>query len=341
MIQLICPGCRRGIQASEKVAGRTLDCPGCGVAVMVPSGVAQVPQVLAVADAGGVPAEDPKATIERELGKDLPPEVFDLGQILFPCRPQSTKQAFAVAAGVILALVGLGIVANVGSASRLRPDTAPAGFAKLFLFALGGILMVGGVCGAVAGICFLGEKTVVFARGFVTVRFRKPTVWRWEDIEMVWLGKSHITVYVAGFKQSDRYHEWYSVRHKNGQKFMFTQGLCDVEPVGAILGQLVRDRIYPAALQTYRSGGTVDFDFFTVSREGIAKAGDSLRWPEVINIVVDKGIIRIRSRKRTGFWAEPMVYQVANVQAFLKMTEIILQEHGNQPAEEGGNPWAF
>lgn len=62
----------------------------------------------------------------------------------------------------------------------------------------------------------------------------------------------------------------------------------------------VTERLLPKYIARVEAGGTVRFGPFTISRDGVAKDGDEVRWPDVAGVEISNGMVHVDRGDRTA-----------------------------------------
>lgn len=95
-----------------------------------------------------------------------------------------------------------------------------------------------------------------------------------------------------------------------------------VQDVVETASAAVTERLLPKYVARIEAGGTVRFGPFTISRDGIAKDGDRVRWPDVAGVEINNGMVHVnRSDRLAGMTAT--AGEVPNAVAFSELARYV------------------
>ncbi len=193
---------------------------------------------------------------------------------VFDARPRAAGWvALLVLAAALLVLGGL--------AYRASGRTVPA-FIALALAAayLAGALVI--FWRAVVR----GRVVHLFENGFTVAAGRTPEVFTWDEL---------ISVSMTGLRNTRRGStRWrFTAVAGDGREVEFGGELPRLGEFGGVVTQEVTVRVVPWYLRAVEAGGTVSFGPYLVGRDGIAKDGDLVAWPQVQDVVLDNGMVMV------------------------------------------------
>ncbi len=115
----------------------------------------------------------------------------------------------------------------------------------------------------------------------------------------------------------------YTVRTIDGKKFVFRNGIKDVENLGDHLSQEITRALLPKAIMAYQAGQNVTFGSFTVGPQGVSNGYETLSWDMIESMSANAGNIYIRTAGKSRDWAK--VKSVPNVPVLLALVNYIVE----------------
>lgn len=111
------------------------------------------------------------------------------------------------------------------------------------------------------------------------------------------------------------------VRHDGAEAAMGPE-FPGVQDVVETASAAVTERLLPKYISRIESGGTVRFGPFTISRDGIAKDGEAVRWTDVADVEIRNGMVHVnRDDRMAGMTAT--AGEVPNAVAFSELARYI------------------
>jgi hypothetical protein len=99
-----------------------------------------------------------------------------------------------------------------------------------------------------------------------------------------------------------------------------------VQDVVEAMSAAVTERLLPKYISRIEAGGTVRFGPFTISRDGIAKDGEEVRWANVAEVEINNGMVHVNRRDRmAGMTAT--AGEVPNAVAFSELARYVRNGH--------------
>jgi hypothetical protein len=110
-----------------------------------------------------------------------------------------------------------------------------------------------------------------------------------------------------------------------------------VHEVVEAVSEAVTGRLLPKYLSRVKAGGKVRFGPFAISREGIAKDGDEVPWPQVAEVEIANGMVLVNRRDRlAGMTA--IAGEVPNAVAFSELARQVRQGVSSEVSQRPGSP---
>jgi hypothetical protein len=341
MTEISCPACGLRRNISDAWAGKSVPCASCGNPVRVPAVPAETS--LPAAD----PTQDarPVDVLELVEGPDSEEdadwllghvpvgarrEAGQLGRPRLLCEFSGGDAAGAVAGIVVSALVFLVGVALIALWFLFTgPQATPAG---LLAPGFGLLFCVAGVSIFLAAWRGWGFRGVLLCEeGFVPVRKGEAAVWRWADVEEVWLRITEINSHLAGAPVSRTTTYRCTVRKGGGMEFVFTNDFTRVDRAVKMVARETYARLLADALRRYNAGQSVDFDVVRVTKRALRAGGKSLLWADVQRVTLRAGKITVEAKTGGRDWFQADVEELPNALVLLGLTDTIL---GNEPSFE-------
>jgi hypothetical protein len=328
MAEIKCPACGLRRTISDAWAGKSVPCKSCGQPVRVPARDARPTAVLEVVEAPE-PEEDVGWMLEY-----VPPgakeEVGRLGRPRLVCEFSGGDTAGAVTGIIVSALVflvGVGVVALgfVFAGPQITPGSLVVpGFGLLLCVAGAGIFLA-----AWRGWGFRG--VLLCDDGFVLIRKGDATVWRWADVEEVWLQITEMNTELAGARVTRTTTYRCKLRKGGGAEFVFTNDFTHVDRAVKMVARETYTRLLPEALRLYNDGRPVDFDAIRVTRRALRAGGESLLWADLQRVTLRGGKVTVQAKTGRSEWFQADVEDLPNALVLLGLTDTIL---GTEPSFE-------
>jgi hypothetical protein len=229
-------------------------------------------------------------------GELLPPEAYDLGPPFALHQRGSLTRWTLIGMGVILLMM-----AAACAAMFIRGEAREGRVLELACLGL-----PGGIFTIWKGCTSRGLRILVCPEGFVLCRGYRGEVWRWDQIEAVFLKPDKSTQPVIGHV--------YTLRREDGERFTFSADTEYVENQLGIRAQYETSRrMLPRLRATLAAGGMVDFGPLQLSTAGMHKDQQMVPWSAITGVTVEEGQLRIRKQDQT--WAIG-IERLANVGVF-------------------------
>ena len=189
--------------------------------------------------------------------------------------------------------------------------------------AIGGIGVLVAIVGYIvieASLRYRQLRILIFPDGFIQTRAGKTDTIRWHEVNSIW--QSVTRRYVNGVYTGTTYK--YTLLTAGGQKFMFGNGIKNIEQFGNLLQQYVITLRLPEAIAAYNGGQVVNFGPLSVSQMGLTKGNQTVPWSEIQGVQVQRGYIKVK--KQTGWFnfANVRVSAVPNVFVLLSLVDRIV-----------------
>lgn len=187
--------------------------------------------------------------------------------------------------------VGIGLVVTV--AGFLLLGLAPGEVMQRIAYiatSIGLLLLYIGISDLIGSPFVAVQSAIIYEQGVVAIRGDNVHVIRWEDIQDVrmniWQQREQSIKVINRFN--------FFVTMMDGQRVKFTRWLDNIAELSDIINREVTNRQLPAAMQTLKSGGELDFGPLRLSQQGIIKArGDELlQWHETAAVMIGGRYIR-------------------------------------------------
>ncbi|WP_242891350.1 DUF6585 family protein [Actinomadura litoris] len=117
----------------------------------------------------------------------------------------------------------------------------------------------------------------------------------WDDL---------VSVTLSGVRQGRRTRWRLTLLAEDGRVLRFGEELPDVSALGEAVAAEVASRQVPRHLAAVKAGDEVCLGPFTVDLEGVGKEGERLPWHAVRDVVIENGVVAVRTRgERTALAA--------------------------------------
>jgi len=337
MIRFTCPKCKEVNRRSEEEAGQVVVCSSCEQKLRVPA--------VKKAESKPVrskPREEPLDNLEvveepsrrrKSADKEEPPdegpdEERDQEDAEEEGRPKKKKDKVKEVLGPRKAkyeptkgLLMVGVVCF-----------AAAGIAGL-VFIILGIMMDGGflvaafftipigVAGFLWCMSLLTLKVNLHEGGIAHMRHGKRRLIAWNDIKNVW---QQITEnYYNGVYTGTSY--MYTLELHDGTRIVYTNAtLQRVEKLGNAILHHTSEAIFPLALRDYDKGEVVDFGPLGVSQEGLHYGKSLLDWDEITAVKIKAGYISVGKRGKWFNWCNIAASSIPNLLVFESLVNQIV-----------------
>lgn len=99
-----------------------------------------------------------------------------------------------------------------------------------------------------------------------------------------------------------------------------------MQDVVGVVSSAVTERLLPKYISRIEAGGTVRFGPFAISRDGISKDGEEVRWPAIAQVEISNGMVLVNRRDRmAGMTAT--AGEVSNAVAFSELARYLREGH--------------
>jgi len=194
-------------------------------------------------------------------------------------------------------------------------------------------ILAGGAVVAICGLLcleyYLRYRQVhvkLFADGFSRERDGKTETVRWDDIAAVW--QSVTKRYTNGIYTGTTH--VYTLKTGDGRTFIFNDQLKKVEKLGQTAINEVSNRKFPGAVALYNNGATVQFGPVAISKVGLTKGDQTLSWPEIEAVNLNKGYLNVKKRGKWLKFANVPVSSIPNVFVLVAMIDRIVGVNNSQ-----------
>ena len=203
------------------------------------------------------------------LAACLSAESYDLGT------PLAYHRANSAAQGVALVTGGLVFVAGVLSLWMYLH-----GVQRVRLLEVAVLAIPGGLVAVVQALWMGGQQVVVCPKGLVLCRGHRSDVWRWDSVVRTWLKPQPALKPLTAFTCR--------MRREDGEECVLDPRRDFFENQVVVRAQAeVAARLLPAWRRTLREGGTLDFEVFELTADGLYKNGHNLPFDELAASRVD------------------------------------------------------
>lgn len=160
-----------------------------------------------------------------------------------------------------------------------------------------------------------GRMLYLFDNGLVLSTPRENSAFAWDAVT---------EVRVSGVRMgSSEAVSWRCVLvRQDGTDAVMGPEFPDVQDVVETASAAVTERLLPKYVARVEAGGTVRFGPFAITRDGIAKDGDEVRWPDVADVEISNGMVHVnRGDRMAGMTAT--AGEVPNAVAFSELARYI------------------
>jgi hypothetical protein len=240
------------------------------------------------------------------LPDSFPQEGYQLGAPLALHQTSSFTRVATVLAGLFTCAMGAICLAMIA-----RHEVADHRFIGIAFMA-----PVGGLCLVWQGLRNHGVRILVFPEGLVLFRHHRADVWRWDQIDAVYLQPDPVARPALA--------QVVTLRRQDGERLVFNSGLEYVDNQLGVRGQVETcRRLLPRFWEALGTGATLDFGPLQVSPEGIHKHPESCSWEEVTAVELTEESLVIRRQDGAGRrrnWKLPLA-QVPNTALLLALIQ--------------------
>lgn len=240
--------------------------------------------------------------------QSMNPEVYQLGTPTATYQPSARRQTIGKIAGVVMAVAGVAIVFFDMAQYR------PSGF-----FVLGGLLLALGMWAFWANHRNTGMMVQVFPDGLAYTARGTTEIVRWDDITEV---LQQVTKHYTNGVYTGTTHI-YTVRRAGKPELKFNDALQNVEALGNTIQEETYKRLLPRAIESYNAGAVLHFGKLSVSKQGLSNGKETLGWPEIKGVKLDKGVIAVSKEGKWLNWASVTVAQTPNIFVFTALVDAI------------------
>jgi hypothetical protein len=258
---------------------------------------------------------------QLRLPRGLPDEAYDLGEPTDEFSVGAGRTAAKLVLGLVCLLAGLGLAA-LQIFLIVTVEAGPGGGFRggFYLMFVAIMLLVAGIGIPIRVLRQSGLRVMACPGGLVYMHGEEAEVLDWGDVEEV-----RYEVMQAGVANMGAYPRYRLTRHSDGREFTFDNFLPDLRALGRIIERKTLNYLLEEELEAFDDGEVIRFGPLAVSRKGIRKADEWLRWADIkdVNFERGKGHIVITKEDKWLAWHRQMVNEVPNFHVFL---EIVRQE---------------
>jgi hypothetical protein len=231
---------------------------------------------------------------------------------------------FVTLAGLFLLLLTIGVLTQPPSDTGDSSGGTPVGLV-IFGFLFAGLLLWVGIKESISACQNLGASIYLYRGGFIRTRWGNSAPVHWNQVKELQQSvtrRYRRNRYTGNTKYVGTTY-MYTLRTIDGKKFIFRNGIKDVENLGDQLSQEITRTLLPKAIMAYQAGQNVTFGSFTVSPGGVSNGYETLSWDVIESITANAGNIYIRTGGRSKDWAK--VKSVPNVPVLLALVNYIAE----------------
>jgi hypothetical protein len=251
------------------------------------------------------------------LPRGLPDEAYDLGEPTDEFNVGAGRTAAKLVLGLVCLLAGLGLAA-LQVVLIVTVEAGPGGgYRGGFYLMFGAImLIVAGIGIPVRVLRQTGLRVMACPGGLVYMHGEEAEVIDWGDVEEV-----RYEVMQAGVANMGAYPRYRLTRHSDGREFTFDNFLPDLRALGRLIERKTLKYLLDEEMEAFEDGEVIRFGPLAVSRKGIRKGDEWLRWADVkdVNFERGKGHIVITKEDKWLAWHRQLVNGVPNFHVFLEI----------------------
>lgn len=173
----------------------------------------------------------------------------------------------------------------------------------------------------------LKTRVCVFDQGFTYTKGGKTRTIRWDEIEKVWQYGLRYHIYFIPIATI----HVYTIQTRDGTRLKLGSGVGKVKHLGEYIQAQVMNIMLPRAIETYNSGGTLEFGRLNLSQAGISNGKEVIAWNQIKNVKVWRGRLRIEKVGKLQWlgWANTIaVARVPNFWLFTTLVDNIRRSRG-------------
>ena len=163
-------------------------------------------------------------------------------------------------------------------------------------------------------------RVCVFSNGFIFTQGGQPDVARWEEIQAIW----HQVTDRSYGEYGREIRHIYTIERFDGRRIVFDDKIKKVEKLGNLLGELMKNAIWPRTLADYSAGNMIPFGSLSVGQQGVSNGRELLPWAAIKEIKFDGVEVKVHRRGKLRNWAKVPVGSIPNVSLFLALTRYVL-----------------
>ncbi|MBN1427520.1 MAG: hypothetical protein JXB07_03990 [Anaerolineae bacterium] len=243
------------------------------------------------------------------MSEQLPHELFRFGapiaEFSSKGRASSLLRNVAIGFGVVV----VGIILEVIGLSGLG----------ILVAVMGGIFMV--LRGAALIGLLLGgtRRVLVFDEGVGVVKGDQVTAMHWSEVNEIY---QDIYTYRVNLIPVVNRHN-HTLHSVDGRELQLTRRIHEIEKLGPMLHQAVTKHKMPIAVDTLKSGGTVNFGPIAISNQGMTFRKKLIPWDEIKGVRIQNGTIMV-NRAGKFMWGGAQASQIPNLYLFLALADQIV-----------------
>jgi hypothetical protein len=164
------------------------------------------------------------------------------------------------------------------------------------------------------------KGVAVFDRGFAHRDRKGIRTWTWEDVTSF---RAAVTRHYTNGIYTGTTHV-YTLLNRQSEKLVLSDSLTTVEELAGTIEQVIFPRLYAQAAAQYNSGQALVFGPVTVKKSGIEIGKKVYPWPEVGQVSIQKGFLRVS--KKGGGWfsgASAAASAIPNLRVLLSIIDQI------------------
>jgi hypothetical protein len=163
-----------------------------------------------------------------------------------------------------------------------------------------------------------GRVLYLFENGLVLATPRENSAFAWDDV-------SELRVSGVRMGSADAVSWRCALVRYDGAEAVLGPEFPGVQDVVETASAAVTERLLPKYISRIETGGTVRFGPFTISRDGVAKDGEAVRWPDVAGVEINNGMVHVdRADRMAGMTAT--AGQVPNAVAFSELARYVRED---------------
>jgi hypothetical protein len=256
------------------------------------------------------------------LPRGLPDEAYDLGEPTDEFSIGAGRTVAKVVIGLVCLVAGIGLaVLFIWLIVSAEPGPGAGGYrggGYLLILALG--LIVAGIALPVRVLRQTGMRVMTCPGGLVFMHGEEAEVVAWDDVEEV-----RYEVPQPGYggfgNTGGAFPRYRLTRHSDGREFTFDSMLPRIGQLGRTLERKTLKYLLDEEMEAFDEGEVIRFGPLAVSRKGIRKGDEWLRWADVKDVTFDraKGQIVISKEDKWLAWQKQLVNEVPNYHVFLEI----------------------